>query len=114
MVSLLPLTVLQKIDSLKEELSAMLRKDILDESLDDYGLDSDWEEEDIAELQAIGILPSSSSQRKKPSRHIIFTENESEGKYVLHFRKPSSSFYSPKLFASQSSWHNHVDGSRGG
>lgn len=58
----------------------MLNKDILNEDLDENGLDSDWDEEDVTALQNIGMLPPSSLRHRRPKKHIVFVENDAAGK----------------------------------
>jgi hypothetical protein len=64
-----------------------LKKDILNEDLDENGLDSDWDEEDITALQTIGMLPPSSSKLRRPKKHIVFVENDAAGKQASELRE---------------------------
>ena len=72
----------QKIDKLKEQLSALAD---LVQPLDEDDEELDEEEMDV--LKDSGILPNAGSSRRKQKavkrKHIVFAENEDEGPWCI-------------------------------
>lgn len=84
---------LKRIDRLKDELSSLLRRDLINEDADSDGVDKDgWEDDELEALRSLGLV----SQKRR--RHTVFVDDAASGVYrAIPCTKLFSDYFSENI-----------------